>query len=1142
MSKRNYGIESITDAFLALSEMDEEIVIPKRKSKKLDEGASVNVRDTEDVELAQNFRKNDKKEEDSNLEVIDVDADSLENLKDGKSYVGKMLLQCNSCKATRFIDIDKLVADENDKDLYNMEDECPHCHNTGTGYTLIGQVGKATQENETASLDNDEKSDEEAMFDNVDEVEGNTETENTGNEENTETENSEDDIEKEYDETAVEDDTEDLDLPELGDEFDVDDVMEDDTEDDEEEKDKSKKESLQEDYAPVDVKKFVTPLEDMDEDPDYEAIEDLETTEGCKVLGVFQNTDTDLDYWYYCDNGNAYMGTLEGPDYMAWRWSVMDADEIAKLLNDSDDDDFEDEEDFDESLDEKLDMATFEGSIANLIDTFTIEDSPVNVKVLNKNGSELGIYSSDELPFKIKSQMMDTFNTDDNYFEINVTEDQPKENGTKVKDLFTYYRPDEYNQTTLLVTDVDTEEETEYVDITDLSDFLEKYGDYYISGALGLRTLNIFITDSDLDTEVEVLDDEEIEDLGDDKEVTEESLVEEIINAHPKLKLNRINNPLAEEYFIRDSIMLGEDLDLVYNNFVKPTKNEKLIENFKSLTGYEDEVDKFLKEHNISKEKYNKIISEDYDADEDNNFASNGHCYYDSPKNASEKLKTVKDIVAEYESYYPLIRQAFQSSWGTAYEVGRPKGEKINVQNELNYPRYTFDFWEDKKPFEQQLQEFKDFLKDAIKNHLDGNGNQQNENLLTSVKSRAELGKVINKLVEANEKYRIAKSVTEGYRYDIFVSENCKLNEGLFDAEEVEVLDDDHEAEKVETELVDQTPATEVAEPVETTALVPEDMSPEDVEIVQKIDRIADDICNAINDTYGLDVSDKKNLVVADIIQDLQLIGGQKVVDDLEDTPINNLTKQMYDEFNGFWDALDDLVSFISGERITTSQAERLRSAIESLDSQNFSTENIRKGIASQRFLQAAQSGAIPYINAELLGEPVEESLDKTITEETAWDRLEKIIQRLKDKDESLNEDTEMNKDNTDFKDVESRLGELNYLKTQRELTDEEAEELAYCENEVTNKMTEDDLEGNLDSFNTQEFDDCVNEYYANDGENVVAYRTKNVKKVHGNIEIDGVFESVDSDTDVKFTLSPSNDNEYIVTNDVDDNKFNLTL
>ena len=644
MSRRDYGIESIADAFLALKDMTEEIEIPNAKRNGLKEAASVDVRSPEDVELAQNFRKTDKKEEDSELEVIDVDADSVENLQDGKSYIGKMLLQCNSCKATRFIDVDKLLADENDKDLYNVEDECPHCHNSGTGYALIGQVGKTTEENpeDEASLDNDANSGEDAMFDNTDDVE--PEAEETPAEENTESnEESSSNEETNYDETNSEDDTNDMELPELGDEFDVDDVMEDDTED--EEDDKTKKESLKESYNQLSLDDNVELYADFIRYPsDYrDNISIKGTLRECLAQlvenGNYYITADDIRDNSLGDSGTSNLdgiiNWLDDEDGCDWivelRVKPQGGNEWITLLenglpNDYEDDGYDDDEydddefdeddifnddDFDESLDEKLDMSTFEGSIANLIDTFTIEDNPVNIKLLNKNGSELGMYGSDDLPFNVKSQMMDTFNTDDNYLEVNVTENGE---GTTVNDLFNYYRPDEENQTTFVVTNVDTDEEEDFEDLTE---FLEKYGNYYIDGALGLRTLNIYIADGDLETEVEPLDDEEIEELGkenaekEEAEVTEESLIEEIIKSYPGLKLNRINNSLAEEYFIAESIRLNEDIDLVYKNFVKPTNNEKLIEHFKSYTGYEDEVDKFLKEHNISKEKYNKIINED---------------------------------------------------------------------------------------------------------------------------------------------------------------------------------------------------------------------------------------------------------------------------------------------------------------------------------------------------------------------------------------------------------------------------------------------------------------------------------------------------------------------------------------------------
>ena len=1228
MKTKNYGINSLADAFLALNDiLDEEIKVTNIKERsKLKEAASVDLNNVDDIEKAQEFRKADEKTEDSELEVIDVDADSLNELKDSGSYIGKILLQCNSCKATKFVDVDKLQQNENDPELYNTEDECPHCHNTGTGYTLIGQVGKKTEE---PTLDNDTNNGEEAMFDNTNDVEPQAEetpTEETSNAEDTEENNGE----SSYDETNASDDTDELNLPELGDEFDVDDVMEDDTEEESDDEDtkKVKKESLNEDAnqnAKAKYNKILSLLDkaniEYDEDDDPDQVFDDECIELVKIDG-----EDALGLFKAKINGKTVYDVYAGEELLPV--GKKSAEEVFNLItnkkyeslnesdNESDDDDEYEDDDNEadyaednihlatsdyaagqwyEGLDEKLDMSTFEGSIANLIDTFTIEDNPVNIKLLNKNGSELGIYSSDDLPFNIKSQMMDTFSTEDNYLEVNVTEDG---DGTTVNDLFNYYRPDENNQTTFIVTNIDTDEEEDFEDLTE---FLEKYGDYYIDGALGLRTLNIYIADGDLETEVEPLDDEEIEELGkenakkEEAEVTEESLIEEIINSYPGLKLNRINNSLSEEYFIADSIRLNEDIDLVYKNFVKPTNNEKLIEHFKSYTGYEDEVDKFLKEHNISKEKYHKLINESpdelglntedeiegtYQAAVDDAEKQRRHAY-DDRENTLNKYVVFLDLDRNGNEYKGYVNSEFDPEefyWG---DVITP----LSNINDL----YLFDSYNEAlDAMNQIIDQAEDMSSKAIKNGDDTkelkvlerkikqvkelyNSTTTNEKLLTSVKTRAELGEAINKLVEAKEKYRISKSLTEGYRYDIFVNEDC--NEGLFDSDKIEVLDNG-DAEAVDTELVDQTPSAEVNEPVETTDVVPADMRPEDVEIVEKIDRIATDIIGAIKEAYNVDVSDKKNLIMADIIQDLQLIGGEKVVDDLENTPINELTKQMYQEFNGFYDAMDELVSFFTGEEITTSQADRLAEAIKSLDSKAFSTDVIYQQINSPRFLQAAKSGVIPYIDPAALPEHVDEGVrtfDEDYNTEDRLAELKKIQKERKLTDDEaeelaycenevdsrraeqnylngIKEEIELNDENTSDEDCEMRLGELLYLQDQRELTDEEKEELAYCENRVAEKMAEDDVKNESNEINLEEFDNCINEYLEDNEDDLLAYKSSNIEKLDEKLIINGLLESNNGNKQIQFTLTKVLDedtnetNKYIVKNNLNDTEFNLTM
>ena len=73
-------------------------------------------------------------DKDDEIEVIDVNADTLEHIKDKKEYVVVLFFNVIKCHANRFIDMDKLVADEVDPELYNVEDSCPNCHTEGDGF------------------------------------------------------------------------------------------------------------------------------------------------------------------------------------------------------------------------------------------------------------------------------------------------------------------------------------------------------------------------------------------------------------------------------------------------------------------------------------------------------------------------------------------------------------------------------------------------------------------------------------------------------------------------------------------------------------------------------------------------------------------------------------------------------------------------------------------------------------------------------------------------------------------------------------------------------------------------------------------------------------------------------------------------
>ena len=238
MKKENM---SLLDAFIALEDLeDEEVQMP------INEGKAFKLRDTADMERAENFLEEQATKEVS-LEVIDVDADSLDHLKNNVEYIGQMILQCNSCNATKFIDAKDLIESESDPDVYNLEDECPHCHGVGLGFHLLGQVGKVPEKDEV-TFENDSLTDE-ATFDN------DTEEVPAVQEEPTEEPTAEEESEEEYKEpeedmmeTSAEDDTADMEST-LGDEFNPDTELksEDETVEEESEESLTKKEPEEED-------------------------------------------------------------------------------------------------------------------------------------------------------------------------------------------------------------------------------------------------------------------------------------------------------------------------------------------------------------------------------------------------------------------------------------------------------------------------------------------------------------------------------------------------------------------------------------------------------------------------------------------------------------------------------------------------------------------------------------------------------------------------------------------------------------------------------------------------------------------------------------------------------------------------------
>ena len=134
------------DCFEERSAEFEEEVLGKEK---LEEGITVNINDEDEVKKAKKEVEASEKRDDTVEKIVDVDAESIEELKD--SYVGNVILVCNDCMTPRFIKPELLKKDEA-TGLFNVGEACPHC-GSENGYKAEGQVAKADVEVDETSKD-----------------------------------------------------------------------------------------------------------------------------------------------------------------------------------------------------------------------------------------------------------------------------------------------------------------------------------------------------------------------------------------------------------------------------------------------------------------------------------------------------------------------------------------------------------------------------------------------------------------------------------------------------------------------------------------------------------------------------------------------------------------------------------------------------------------------------------------------------------------------------------------------------------------------------------------------------------------------------------------------------------------------------
>lgn len=158
----------ITAAFKALDEIEVPVVkgiMPnktdlKESCKRVDRMSMLveeyyDVNSPEELEEAQGEREDEiAKAKLARIEkIVDLDADSPEDLL--PSYVGKIIIQCPQCMTLFYKDETDLVKDENDPEIVNVNEACQHCGNI-SGYTVIGKVG-AADEDEMENFETEEE-------------------------------------------------------------------------------------------------------------------------------------------------------------------------------------------------------------------------------------------------------------------------------------------------------------------------------------------------------------------------------------------------------------------------------------------------------------------------------------------------------------------------------------------------------------------------------------------------------------------------------------------------------------------------------------------------------------------------------------------------------------------------------------------------------------------------------------------------------------------------------------------------------------------------------------------------------------------------------------------------------------------------
>ena len=516
---KDYESFSNLDAFIALDQMSEDFVIPsfKSKSKKVTEGKLFSINDTIDMQEAENFK--DQKVDETEIEVIDANADAADHILNKKDYIGQFIVKCDICKAPRFVDPEKLVPTEADPEHFTVEgeDDCPYCHSLDVTYSIEGQVGRVESQ-----LPNPEETTEEPQAEEVPEEEVTINNDAVTDEvkfDNDETqETSEDDLAPQEETEEASDDFGPIEEPE------------------------EKNESLEEDSESEEVTE--EPADETEEASDETETEDKED----------------------------------------------ESEKSEEKSEEESEEESEDEEAEEVEVPENK-LLTISDLLENIIDFDQLKE----IHVLKGNEE---IYSGpfEDLSIQIKELPLESFSTGEDLEDqapLIIRVDSEDEGDITLGDVLDLIKGEHTN--------IVVEDESEKIDKEESTvEELREYEDAKLIAIELPSRIDLFISnDEEESDDAEEENEEDIEIPSD-----EDDLIESIIHEN-NLSMRNIDKPGCNEYWIRESITEGEDLDFIFEQFVKG-KKDSLVQRFKQVTNYRDSVD----------EAYDRFIGMDEDITE----------------------------------------------------------------------------------------------------------------------------------------------------------------------------------------------------------------------------------------------------------------------------------------------------------------------------------------------------------------------------------------------------------------------------------------------------------------------------------------------------------------------------------------------